>query len=423
MKPCISSRLDRRAPVVVLLVLSMAGCGGSTGSAASRKAGEAPPLRHLSRVFLGDCLFAQPETEAFLAPLLAAVLPSLIQAGFNRLGKTLEASATEKTWQSTTFTNFEMSDTHFPKCVLVIRGPFAYSADKMDLEWAEGSPFAKQTDRMKARGIYLSGKPDFYFEGKFRASAEGPALSIVPVVASFEKPIGDRALRTGEGRYVKLDFAFHPPAKPAAAADNPATQLILGHLEKGAFHEYDASCAPGSVTPSAGALPSQPGGDPSAGGNGNLPANPPAPKSATRACPDESLWFAIPRTAALTPMSLTVSTAEVQGDSAFLGLLSEVFKESRDDLEALAKRATIAAEAEKARLAELEADHALAVAYDQALIEALSALETCAAGPTVANAGAARIKQKAANLAAAKAGEPAPFGDSHLVPVDSGNAV
>jgi hypothetical protein len=113
----------------------------------------------------------------------------------------------------------------------------------------------------------------------------------------------------------------------------------------------------------------------------------------------------------------------VQGDSAFLGLLSEVFKESRDDLEALAKRATIAAEAEKARLAELEADHALAVAYDQALIEALSALETCAAGPTVANAGAARIKQKAANLAAAKAGEPAPFGDSHLVPVDSGNAV
>jgi len=422
MKRGILSSLGRRASALALAALFLARCASTSGAAP--KAGTAPPVRHLSRVFVGDCLFAKPEKEAFLAPILAAVLPSLISAGFNRLGKTLEASAKEETWQSTSFTNFEANETSFPKCVLVIRGPFAFSKDKMNSQWAAGSPFAHQVDRMKARGIYLSGTPDFYFEGKFRVSATGTAHSIVPIVASFEESIGDRALRSGDERFVKLGFAFHPPGKSATATDNPATELILGKLGKGAFHEYDAACAPGSAAPSSSAPPSQPGvpaGPQPAAGNGDLPRT--AASSATPACLDESLWFHLPRGKDLAPISLTVSTVEVQGESAFLGFIAEVFTESRDDLEALVKRATIATEAQKARIAGIEADHALAVAYDQALIDALSALEACAADPTVAKAGAARIKQKSANLAAVKAGQPSPFGESSLVPVDSGDEV
>ncbi len=157
-----------------------------------------------------------------------------------------------------------------------------------------------------------------------------------------------------------------------------------------------------------------PGAKPEAGKDD--PTKKDAPKVATSACADESLWFKLTRGDDLTQLSLTAATTEVQGKNEFLVFLSDVFKGSKEGLETLAKQTLIESQREKARLDALQASNEAAVKYDETATAALTALEDCSTEGTLAKAGAARVKQQGANLAAAKAGIAQPF--STLVPLN-----
>ena len=108
-------------------------------------------------------------------------------------------------------------------------------------------------------------------------------------------------------------------------------------------------------------------------------------------------------------MSMTVAVSEVQGASEFLAFVAAVFKDSQEDLERLAKQALITSEREKARLAQLEAQNTAAVAYDNAVAQAIAALTACSTDGGFAKVTEARVKQQGANLAAEKAGVARPF--------------
>jgi hypothetical protein len=391
--------------------------------------------------------------EEFFGGILAAVLPSLISTAFNRFGSALDAAGKEHTWQATAFTNFELNKDNMPRCVQIVRGEFLPPGTATIHAWMEPIPaYTLRGTRFANEGIRLARRPDFFFEGVFRESSDKSVMAIVPIFADFTEPIGDRALRTDKTRNVSLTFAFHPPGKSATDATNASTNLVLGELTPGALIHFDYSCvakptkpgaaasnAPAQPGSSSGGPPSQPGGAPPqpAGpaprsGGARQPAAPhpatgegdsspqaaaAAPvAAATRACADESLWFKLTRGEALGQLSLTAATTEVQGKNEFLVFLSDVFKGSKEGLETLAQQALIEGEREKARLAAIQASNEAAVAYDQAATAALTALQTCSTDGSIASAGAARVKQHGANLAAARAGIPQPF--RQLVPLN-----
>lgn len=411
----------RLASVVVLTLL--------TGCIHTRPNGPARPpapqgIRQTTHVFVGNCIF-RPKAEAF-GGLIGAVLPSVITNVFNRVGSALAAAGKEHTWQAAASTNFELNKDHMDPCVQVVRGRFAPSAEQPN-DWTDAvDAYKGKGVQLKNARIYLVERPDFMFEGAFRTSSDGSAMAIAPVFVDFNRVIGERALRNDPTRNLALSFAFHPPGKSATDASNASTSLVLGEMEPGSAIEFDHTCTV-SVAPKAGTnTPSQPGGPPpTPGGAPPNPGGAPRPPAGspsnggmnpTRACADESLWFRLPRPDQLTQLSLTAVTTEVQGSNEFLVFLSDVFKGSSDELEKLAKQTLIEAEREKARLAAIQAENEAAVAYDKAATAALTALDACSTDGTIAKAGDARVKQQSANLAAAKAGRPQPFGT--LVPLN-----
>jgi hypothetical protein len=412
-----------------------------------------PPKKAASRftthVFVGTCIMPPKEQrEEFFGGLIAAVVPSLISTAFNRFGNALDAAGKEYTWQTTAFTNFEVNKDNMPRCVQLVRGEFlaperkgrdanAPIAASRNDEWADTiDQYKGKGGQLESAGIRLARRPDFFFEGVFRESTDASVMAIVPIFVDFTEPIGDRALRSDKKRNISLTFAFHPPGKLATDATNPSTNLVLGELSPGALIDFDYSCAKRHVqNNAAGSAPNQPGGAPGQPGRGPSEpfapsAAPPAPggkpvsseatpaalKIAPRACADESLWFKLTRGETLSQLSLTVATTEVQGKNEFLMFLSDVFKGSKEGLEKIAQQALIEAEREKARLAAIQASNQAAVAYDEAATTALTALDACSTDGTIVKAGAARVKQQGANLAAAKAGIPEPF--STLVPLN-----
>lgn len=404
-------------------VLLLAGCAGGAperGPESSRRA---------TQVFVGNCMTVTGLESALFATLAS----SIISQGYNRIGTTLEASAAEQTWTVTGSTNFEASTASQPRCVQVVQGQFFQEAQQATGIWAADTPYASYVEQLKTRGILLATRPDFFFEGVFRTSANGAARAIVPAAVGFHEPIGRRPLRTDEGRRTKLNFVFHEAGKSATDAANAATELDFGMLWPGTLTKFDVGCARGtgsSAVPPAGTpgpaatLPAQPAGGPPAqpvapGLGAPPPAAAPAPpqiaaQQPSRACATESLWFRTTAPDAVAPMSLTVTMSQVQDRSDALGFIADVFKSSKTELERITKEELIDSEREKAKLAALEAQTALATKYTTAASAALQALEACSTAGTLANRSAARLKQMEANLAAAQAGLPGPFADADM---------
>ncbi len=381
--------------------------------------------RRTTQVFVGNCLTVNFIENAFGATLAS----SIISQGFNRIGTTLEASAAEQTWTVTGSANFEMSKTTRHRCVQVIQGQFFQEAQHATGTWMEGTQYEPYSQLLKDRGIHLAARPDFFFEGVFRTSANGGARAIVPAAVGFHEPIGSRPLRRDDGRRTKLRFVFHETGKSATDTANAATELDFGMLWPGKLTTFDVACVPGiSLTrrPPSGilapgaTLPAPPAGSPPPQPGGAAPAPAPAvapaadPTQAARACATESLWYRTTASDTVAPMSLTVTMSQVQDRSDALAFIADVFTSSRTELERITKEELIESEREKARLAALAAQTTLATKYTTAAAAALTALEACSTTATVANRSAARVKQLEANLAASQAGVPAPFADGDM---------
>lgn len=425
MKAYVSPTVCWAAATIVL-----AGCAGG----APERGPEAS--RRTTQVFVGTCLTVSGLESAGFDVLAS----SIISQGFNRIGSTLEASAAEQTWTVTGSTNYEASKLTQPRCVQIIQGQFFQDAQPGYGSSMTGTPYAGYVEQFKNRGIHLAARPDFFFEGAFRASANGAARSIVPLTIGFHEPIGKRPLRRDDGRRTKLKFAFHEAGKSASDSASAVTELDFGMLwtSPGTLTKFDFDCVkpaksspaqPGG-TPGAGTTPPvQPGGAPPAQPGGvpqtqpsapaSAPATPPpgpagAPGQVVRACATESLWFRTTATDAFSPMSLTATMSQVQDRSDALGFIADVFKSSKTELERITKEELIESEREKAKLAALAAQTTLATKYTTAASAALTALDACNTTPTIANRSTARVKQLEANLAASQAGVPAPFDEADM---------
>lgn len=414
MKAYVSPTVCSAAAAIVL-----AGCAGG----APERGPEAS--RRTTQIFVGNCLTVSGLESAGIDVLAS----SIISQGFNRIGSTLEASADEHTWTVTGSTNYEASKATPPKCVQIIQGQFFQDAQPGAGSWVTDTSYAGYINQFTNRGIHLAARPDFFFEGVFRTSANGAARAIVPLAVGFHEPIGKRPLRRDDGRRTKLKFAFHEVGKPATDNSSAVTELDFGMLwpSPGTLTTFDYSCvrpagsppAQPSATPAPSAtLPAQPGGAPPAQPGGAPTAQPgvsaPAPATPARACATESLWFRTTATDAFLPMSLTATMSQVQDRSDALAFIADVFKSSKTELERITKEELIESEREKAKLAALTTQMTLVTKYTTAASAALTALEACSTTATVANRSTARVKQLEANLAASLAGVPVPFADGDM---------
>ena len=244
---------------------------------------------------LGPCLVAKPPTPSTQGDkqksIADAIAGTVITAGVNYLGKALTAAGASKTWTITSSRNLQTTSDTFPSCVLVVRGKFI-TAGSSRLDWTEpaGWPPTLPSDLQK-RGIWLSGAPDFIFEGEFITSVDKTAMTIRPIIASYTKPIGTRMLRWSDERNVALFFAITPPGTKPTLDNAPAATIILGELTPSRQYRYESST--------------------------------------TYSSPYESPWFSISKADVVKPLTVTAMVSETQGENEFLSFLGTTFSDSK----------------------------------------------------------------------------------------------
>ncbi|WP_148278575.1 hypothetical protein [Burkholderia sp. KJ006] len=244
---------------------------------------------------LGPCLVAKPptpSTQGGKEKLIAdAIAGTVITAGVNYLGKALTAAGASKTWTITSSRNLQTTSDAFPNCVLVVRGTFVtVGTSKVDWTAPVGWPSTLPSE-LGNRGVWLSGAPDFIFEGEFITSVDKTAMTIRPIIASYTRPIGTRTFRWGDERNVALFFAITPPGTKPTLDNAPAATVILGELTPSRQYRYESST--------------------------------------TYSSPYESPWFSISKADVVRPLTVTAMVSETQGENEFLSFLGTTFSDSR----------------------------------------------------------------------------------------------
>lgn len=397
------------AVILVSSILVQSGC-------ATNPSADQYSSQYATRVFTGSCIFGKGPGEA--ASVLAAILPSLISTSFNLFSQTLEASGKEQAWTGTGSANFELDENGKPpKCIQIIRGYFTNDGNKAD--YSKWVPYNEHSNNLMNANIYLSAPPDFFFEGAIRRSFVNNVYSIVPVVADYRAPIGERWLRFDSARYVNIGFTFLEPGKSLTDNANSQTNLNLGKFEPNSIVKFDQSCLesiPSNI--SNNPIPTNPNTNPDVSTTNSIREKAQSEKTKSsnvnlnnnaKTCSIESLWFFLPKTEEYFPMSVNITVSEVQGESEFYKFISDVFKGSKNDLEKIAKESLISSEREKARLISIQTNNELLDSFTTAVTDALSSLENCSKEGSITDISNVIIKQRAANLAAEKAGNKKPF--------------
>ncbi len=209
-----------------------------------------------TRVFMtNDCVFSVPDTER--SAILSALAGSAIKVGMNRLGAALRAAGSEKTFTTIRSTNVDFNPARPPACIYIVQGDFLTDgitesrrvaalperAPECNLPWA--TSLAAEAAKLRAteeyctirrlvnNGIFLSGAPDFFFEGRVATSTDKSAMTIEASVLHIASHL-DRSLARDGGTLV-LSFAIGEPGSGAPGADSlssiaSVTQLPFGKL-------------------------------------------------------------------------------------------------------------------------------------------------------------------------------------------------
>ncbi len=224
------------------------------------EATKSSPIDYITdtRVFMPyDCVFALPHSER--SAIGAALIGGAFKIGLNRLGASLRAAGSEKTFTTIRSANIDFNQIRPPACIYVVQGNFITDGikhvnevtqlknDASDCTPSWASTFAKMgaglrstedsdfctARRLADSGIYLSDEPGFFFEGKVQASVDGSALQIEASALHLKSHL-DKSLKR-EGGALVLSFALGEPGAGAPGADNlsslaSVTQLPLGRL-------------------------------------------------------------------------------------------------------------------------------------------------------------------------------------------------
>ena len=274
---------------LVLLTVASIGLASTTPSIAV-EAGTVSGLQ----VSLGECLVAKPRPKtSSTAPksALDAIAGAVISQGVNYIGKALTAAGAAKTWTVSGARNIEATSADFPECVIVVRGSFAMKGGPT-AGWTPPEQWPPELrDKLQLRGIWLTGAPDFLFEGQIVAAKDQSALTIRPAIVTYVNPIGTRFLRPSSDRHVALFFAISPPGTKPTLETSPAATIILGNLSTGTTAKFDAAQEYSS--------------------------------------PYESPWFSLTKADSIKPLTVTAMLSETQDEQSFLTFLGTVFSDPK----------------------------------------------------------------------------------------------
>jgi len=351
-----------------------------------------PNLLYATHASLGTCAFVPAPTETKAgAGVVAALAAGAISQGVNYLGEALTEAGGTKTWEALATRNFQASKSDFPNCIQVARGRFYTNPPDPHPKWianpaSEQQSFwsARRADVVVNNGLWLANEPDFFFEGIFRSSADGLALTVEPVIALLQKPIGTRFFRFDNARQVGIFAALHPPGTPATLKTNPAISLFIGRLVPSEPREFRTT---GAFQMAA-------------------------------STPFEAPWFSLSKSDSVKPLTATMLVTETESASDFVAFLGKVFSNqgTREVIATSLQERLIPAKGEVAQQSQREADTLALNDADTKLAIALSKLRLCAgANENVESAGAGALSaMRDANIKASAAGRPETFTEPML---------
>lgn len=274
-------------------VLLLAGCSHQ----AEQEFTPAGPVAGL-QVAIGDCMVVRPAptaktTEEGNKELMTALASALISQGVNYLGRAATAAGEAKTWTTQGARNFQATASAFPQCIQVVRGRF-FTEGPGQTKWSppgnSGWPSNTKAE-LDARGLFLTGMPDFLFEAQIVPSQDLTSFAIRPAIATYLTPIDTRFLRPGKERNIALFFAITSPGTKPTLDSNPGATLVLGTLQPASTRRYSVN---GPVT-----------------------------------SPYESPWFTLTLKDAYKPLTLSVLMSETQGEQAFLAFMGALLSDPK----------------------------------------------------------------------------------------------
>jgi hypothetical protein len=242
------------------------------------------------QIGIGQCVSQTAPSKG----IAAAVLPALISKGVNLLGNALSQAGQEKVWMSLGSRNVEFTNV-YPACIQIVRGRFKTtealsSAPPGFQDLSLPSTAYKQLVR---NGIWISDKPDFFFEGAIITSENKNAIAIRPLHAALFSPQGKRAFRGDLERGVALFLAFSKPGERPDLSTNPGASIVLGQMSPNQTLRFDAGNASSGSTPY------------------------------------ESPWFVLSETDARSPLTVNVMLAETQSGSEIFAFIASIFNDER----------------------------------------------------------------------------------------------
>lgn len=280
----------------------------------------APPKLEMTRAFAGSCIFANSQTK-HAAPLLAAILPSLLSVSLDRLGAAFSTAGEAKTISKSAGVNVELTARSAPDCVQLVSGSFHAGAATVSQDVLPPSTpnLAVALDEMTKRGILLAERPAFLYEGRLKFSVDGSAVAIETTALMYRQRYDGSLL----GKFTSTrDLVISAAISEPASDGNKGA----GTLASVAFEKL-------SPSESLYLFPS------------------PSPPS--------MLWlpYKAPENAAPRVVQLTVS--EARDANQFLTFVGEVLKGSKDQLLAQSEELLIPVKRKEAELKQQQADQAL----------------------------------------------------------------
>lgn len=339
-------------------------------------------------------------TDAEAAPLLAAVASAVIAQGVNRIGDAIKASADTETKVVTARRNLELrKGKGLGPCITIVRGWFYREPPAYDpapspfyvnikSQWPTNSQ--PEVAAFWRRGLHMAGTPDFYFQGRIVSSTDGAAYTVLPVMASLDRPISSTPLRPSGTRSVLVSFAFAEAGKSLDLQKGGGTTIVLGKMEPGKLLRFaDVNCY-------------------AAGKDGKLAPVTSCPGEGTFdtlvRSPFESDWFSVSLGEKSKPMAVQALASETRSASQFLSFVSDVFGATKGTLTERLQQGLIPSVGDAAEETELAAKEKAANDADTAQGKAIADLKACTAAPDdQAKRIAARVSLRSYIQAARKA--------------------
>lgn len=335
---------------------------------------------YATQVTQGPCV--TPGTE-FFGPILSALLGSLVTTGVNKIGAALRTAGNARTWRVTASRNLDLTAAEFDAqpCVQIVRGRFFTNAPPANRRPADLSDprVINAWPTLVRNGLYLAGQPDFFFEGRLSRSSGGQALTLVPLYARLDSPIGRRFLRSGRSRHVAVFLTYFAPGQAQLVSEsNASASVVLGELRPGVARDFTEGVRPASspVTDELGTSLTE-----------AIRRCPPRPAADAPACSEPipasaSSWFNLALVEGKQPLTLGILVTETQGADAFLSFIGGVL--GSEEVTAAVSTALVSqidpAEREEARTQAQSAAATLRGEYESALAEAIEKTNACTTG-------------------------------------------